>query len=172
VTTELDTIVEEAPIVFPQPKSLRRPHQIAGIVLLALGLLVVWQALSLRYYTSLGPGPGFFSFWLGVILSILAVAMIAIANWRKPEALVQPIFTDIKGYIGIAAICGALLFAGQFIRPLGYPLTMLVILLTVFRTGGTSWRATIIGSLIGSFGLYYIFVNLLRVQLPGGFLGF
>ncbi len=172
MSTEPEEQPEVTPSVWPQPASLRRPHQIGGIALLALGIFVIWQALSLRYYTSLGPGPGFFSFWLGVILTVLALIMIATATWRAAEPLVQPIFTDLRGYLGIAAICGALLFAGLFIRPLGYPLTMLVILFTLLRIGGTGWIATIIGSLIGSFGLYYVFVHLLRVQLPAGLLGF
>jgi len=162
---------EEVEGIWPQPASLRRPHQIAGGLLLAIGLFVIWQALSLRYYTSIGPGPGFFSFWLGVMLSLLAVAMIAIATWRRPEPLPQPMFTDMRGYLGIAAVIAALVFAGLAIRPLGYSLTMLVILFVLLRIGGGSWRVTVLGSLLGSFGIYSLFVHWLRVPLPTGLLG-
>lgn len=172
----MDTDANEQPVVvesvWPQPTSLRRAHQIAGAVLLAVGGFVIWQALSLRYYTSIGPGPGFFSFWLGVMLSLLALAMIGIATWRGREPLPQPMFTDARGYLGIAAVMASLLFAGLFMRSLGYPLTMLAIMLVMLRIGGGSWLVTIVGSLIGSFGIYYIFIHWLRVPLPAGILGF
>lgn len=159
---------ENVESVWPQPHSLRRPHQIGGAVLLGVGLFVIWQALSLRYYTSLGPGPGFFSFWLGVMLSLLSVGMIATATWRPPEPLSQPMFTDKRGYLGIAAVIAALLVAWLLLRPLGYSLTMLAIMFTMLRIGGASWRLTVLGSLIGSFGIYYLFVHWLRVPLPAG----
>ena len=168
--------VNEEPVVvesvWPQPSSLRRAHQIAGGVLLAVGLFVIWQALSLRYYTSIGPGPGFFSFWLGVMLTLLSLGMIAIATWKDREPLPQPMFTDIRGYLGIASVMAALLFAGLFMRSLGYPLTMLAIMLVMLRVGGGNWLVTILGSLLGSFGVYYIFIHWLRVPLPAGILGF
>ena len=172
MSTDIEEEPENVDAVWPQPTSLRRAHQIAGVVLLAVGLFVIWQALSLRYYTSIGPGPGFFSFWLGVMLSLLSVAMIAIATWKTREPLPQPMFTDVRGYLGIAAVIGALLCAGLLMRPLGYPLTMLMIMFVMLRVGGGNWLVTILGSLIGSFGIYFMFTNWLRVPLPSGILGF
>jgi putative tricarboxylic transport membrane protein len=168
--TEDEPVTVES--VWPQPASLRRAHQIAGGVLLALGVFVIWQALSLRYYTSIGPGPGFFSFWLGVMLTLLSLAMIGVATWRDREPLPQPMFTDRRGYLGIASVIASLLCAGLLMRPLGYPLTMLLIMFVMLRIGGGSWLVTIIGSLLGSFGLYYVFIHWLRVPLPAGLIGF
>ena len=52
--------------------TMRLTYQITGAVLLCFSIYVGVEALELRYYTSLGPGPGFFSCWLSLILGILS----------------------------------------------------------------------------------------------------
>ena len=53
--------------------SMRRPYQIAGTIFLFFAAFIAYESLKLRYYTPLGPGPGFFSFWLGVLLFVLSL---------------------------------------------------------------------------------------------------
>lgn len=160
------------PGILPQPKTMRRVHQIAGLAILILGLWVIWQALRLRYYTALGPGPGFFSFWLGVILSGLALGMIGTATWARPEPAPHDFFADRKGYARIGAVLLALLAAILLLKPLGYCLTMTGILGFVMFSGGARWPTAVLGGLIGGFGTFYAFVHLLHVPLPPGLLAF
>lgn len=161
----------DPPSVWPQPTSMRRPHQIAGAVLLAFGLFVVWYALSLRYYTSLGPGPGFFSFWLGVMLSLLAVVMIASATFGRPEPPPAGFFADAQGYLAIGVVVFGLIAAILLMRPLGFCLTMTGLVFVVLLVGRTGLLVSAIGGLIGGFGVYFAFVHWLRVPLPAGLLG-
>lgn len=156
-----------------QPDSMRRPHQIAGLVLLLLGGFVVWEALGLRYYTRLGPGPGFFSLWLGGILCALALLMILRATFSAPEPIAPGFFTDRRGYLSIGAIVLCLIVAATLMRSLGYCLTMSAILLFLLRVlGRSSWKAAIVAALLGGFGVYYVFVHGLGVPLPAGLLAF
>ncbi len=39
---------------------------IAGAVLAAFGIYVIWVAVKLPYVSDVGPGPGFFPLWLGI----------------------------------------------------------------------------------------------------------
>lgn len=164
---EVDTAAE--PSLWPQPKSMRRPHQVAGGLLFLFGLFIAWQALGLRYYTSLGPGPGFFSFWLGVILCGLALVMVAAATWGRPEPTTPGFFADARGYLGIGGIVLSLLVAALLLRPLGYPLTLAAIMVFLLRViGRQSWRVALLGAAIAGFGIYLAFVHWLRVPLPAG----
>ncbi len=156
-----------------QPDSMRRPHQIAGLVLLLLGGFVIWEALGLRYYTRLGPGPGFFSLWLGGILSALALVMIVRATFAAPEPIAPGFFTDRQGYLSIGAIVLCLIVAATLMRSLGYCLTLSAILLFLLRVlGRTAWKPAIAAALLGGFGVYYVFVHWLGVPLPAGILAF
>ncbi|MBP1780116.1 MAG: hypothetical protein H6Q86_6127, partial [candidate division NC10 bacterium] len=48
--------------------------RIAWSVLCAFGVFVIYESLQIKYYGSdFGPGPGFFSFWLGVLVVVLSV---------------------------------------------------------------------------------------------------
>lgn len=152
---------------------MRRPHQIAGLVLLLLGGFVIWEALGLRYYTRLGPGPGFFSLWLGGILSALALVMILRATFAPPEPIASGFFTDRQGYLSIGAIVLCLIVAAAFLRPLGFSLTLSAILLFLLRVlGRSAWKPAIVAALLGGFGVYYVFVHWLGVPLPAGILAF
>jgi putative tricarboxylic transport membrane protein len=41
-----------------------------SLAFLALSVYVMFGAFDLDYYTPIGPGPGFFPFWLAAILAV------------------------------------------------------------------------------------------------------
>jgi len=45
---------------------MQRIHQTAALLFIVGSAFVVWEALNLDYYSKLGPGAGFFPFWLGL----------------------------------------------------------------------------------------------------------
>lgn len=152
----------------PQPTSMRRIHQGAGLVFLALGLFVVSEALKLRYYTSLGPGPGFFSYWLGVLLSVLAVLMILRASFGPTERPATEIFADKIAYIRIGTVFIGMVALVLLLKLVGFPLTMAAFIALVLMSGGVSLRAIIAGAFLGGVVAFYVFSHLLGVPLPAG----
>ncbi|RUT34805.1 tripartite tricarboxylate transporter TctB family protein [Arsenicitalea aurantiaca] len=159
--------------LWPQPTSMRRVHQIAALLLVLFGAFIVWQALGLRFYTSLGPGPGFFSFWLGASLIVLALIMFVGARWGRAELPPPGFFADRQGYLGMAGIVGGLLAASLLLRPLGFPLTLMAIMFVMLKlVGRTGWTTAVLGALIGGPGVYLLFVHWLRVPLPAGITSF
>ena len=48
----------------------------AGVLLVALGVFVTFQASRLPYWTDRSPGPGFLPLWLGVALAVCAAAVL------------------------------------------------------------------------------------------------
>ena len=140
-------------------------------VLLLFGVFVVYESLQIKYYGSdFGPGPGFFSFWLGVLVVLLSLYEIA-RSLRKHEPLPAGFFPDRAGLLRIASLLGALIGVVLLLDRLGYALTMFLLcgfLLQVL--GKQSWWLTAILTLLGSFGTAYLFRQL-QVILPRGILG-
>jgi putative tricarboxylic transport membrane protein len=55
---------------------MRRASLAASIVFLVFSLIVMVASWSMEYYSSIGPGPGFFPFWLSLALGLLSIAWI------------------------------------------------------------------------------------------------
>ena len=153
--------------------NMNRAYQIAGALFLLLAAFVARESLALKFYTSNGPGPGFFPFWLSVALGLLAVLMILQATFREPEPMPEGFFASRAGYLRAGAIVAALAATKALLEVAGFPLTMFVtIFFLLFALGRPSLITTLLVSAVGSFGCFYLFDRWLKVPLPTGFLGF
>jgi putative tricarboxylic transport membrane protein len=153
--------------------NMNRAYQIAGAVFLLLAAFIARESLALKFYTSNGPGPGFFPFWLSVALGLLAVLMILKATFRAPEPMPEGFFASRAGYLRVGAIVLAFAVTAALLEIVGFPLTMLVtILFLLFALGRPSLIVTLLVSAAGSFGCFYLFDRWLKVPLPTGFFGF
>jgi putative tricarboxylic transport membrane protein len=151
---------------------MKRPYQITGIVFILFSAFIAWQSLELKFYTSLGPGPGFFPFWLSVFLGLLAANMLYQATFKPQDPMPADFFADAKGYLKVGAILLALVFTVVFMEIIGFRLTMLVFyLFLLFALGRQNVFVTLAVALAGSWGVYQVFVNYLQVPLPVGIFG-
>jgi putative tricarboxylic transport membrane protein len=153
--------------------NMNRAYQITGAVFLLLAAFIARESLELKFYTSNGPGPGFFPFWLSMALGLLAVLMILQATFREPEPMPENFVASRAGYLRAGAIVMALIVTAALLDIVGFPLTMLVtIFFLLFALGRPSLIVTLLVSVAGSFGCFYLFDRWLKVPLPPGFLGF
>jgi hypothetical protein len=153
--------------------TMRRPYQIAGGAFLLLALFVGWQALKMRFYSHLGPGPGFFPFWLATAFGVLAVVMIVQATVGAPESRPSGFAPDRSGILRVVAVAAALALTAALLEPLGFRLTMFAALaFLLVALGGQGWIVTALVASAGSFGAFLLFDRWLRVALPVGVFGF
>jgi len=163
---------------------MRRVHQVISLFALALGVYVVVEAIRLVYFLPLGPGPGFFPFWLGALLAVLSliwfVRLTILPTVVAEESLLPadeegPAFDPAEGSFlprGIAAVRVLSVILATMLLPalgehIGFRLTMLACLLFLLGvTGRQKLLVTVPISLAGSFGVYYVFHDLLDVYLP------
>ncbi len=151
----------------------QRMYQITGLALLALAAAVIFGALQLRYYTSLGPGPGFFSFWIGLVLAGLALLMIVQTLFEPAEAIAEDFVPQRDGWMRMGAIVLSLLVTTLAMERLGFSITMFAVYVFLLRSiGGYGLATCIAASAVASFGIDYIFVRWLSVPLPAGLFGF
>lgn len=151
---------------------LRRGWQVATAVMLLISLLWAWQSLELSLFDRLGPGPGFFAFWLslmGVVLSAVAFAGVT----RQPrEEGGEPLFPRGEGARRAAAIFVAIALAAAAIGTLGFEITVLLFAIALpVALGERRWWIVVPFALAGSFGVHYVFTTMLDVALPSGLLG-
>ena len=153
--------------------TMQRSYQVTGIVLLLLALFIAFESLQLKYYSSLGPGPGFFPLWLSILLAVLAVIMVLKATLGKSDPMPADFLPTRTGVIRMGVVALSLIGTILCIEPIGFSLTMLPMYLVLLYTFGQRNLLTIaLVALAGSFGVDYVFVNLLHVPLPRGILGF
>lgn len=146
-------------------------NRIVWSTLLLFGIFVVYESLQISYSSDFGPGPGFFSFWLGVLVIVLSAVEVAKTLRRSSEPLPSGFIPDRAGIIRMLSVIGALLAALLLMEWLGFSLTMLIFSLVLLRVlGRHPWWLTIVLALAGSFGTAFIFRQL-QVMLPVGVLG-
>ncbi len=140
---------------------------VASCLLLLLGIGITAEALRLPYTSIVGPGPGFFPFWIGVLMILLS-ALLFFTTRRPDHPFIEP-----GARVGRVALVGAS-FLGFILALEHLGLLIAAGLYAAFLVGVVehrSWRCWLLtGVLIGG-GCFLLFAYLLGVPLPKGPLG-
>jgi hypothetical protein len=153
------------------------PNRRAELVVLAclcalFGFMTV-TAFGYSLRDALGPGAGFFPFWLGTLGVVLSVALF-VQSWRG-RAIgegTQALLPRGEGARRVAALVAGLAVVALALQPLGFRLAMLVFTVGLLLALGVR-RPVLIAlfALASSFGLFHVFYYWLQVPLPIGVLG-
>ena len=152
---------------------MKRPWQIASLIFVFLSLFGLIHSLSYSYRDRLGPGPGFFPFWMSLITGTLSLALFLQTTFAKEEKEEKrSFFPNREGGFRIAIILAALAMVAVFLNPLGFRISLLVFLffLPLFL-GVRNWLAIPILAIAGSFGVFHVFYYWLKLPLPIGIFG-
>jgi putative tricarboxylic transport membrane protein len=146
---------------------MQRVHQVAALCFAALSAFVVWKSWGLEYYTTLGPGAGFFPLWLGVAMEGLSLVWLIQASVRKEWPKDAAFLPEREGIVRILSVLAALVAVTILMDFIGFQLAMFLFLVFLLRIPGkqTLWLTLII-ALLGSVGVYHVFGSYLDVQLP------
>jgi putative tricarboxylic transport membrane protein len=149
---------------------VRRGRQVACVCLLGLFLAALLTSLDYSLSDALGPGPGFFPFWLSLIGAVLT-AGILVQEAREPDPGTLEI-PNRPAALQAGAVLLALAAAAALIEPLGFRPTMLIFIAGLLSAlGAASPAAIVLTALAGSFGVFHVFYYWLKVPLPVGALG-
>ena len=151
---------------------MRNADRIAGAALLAFS--VAFSAGALKYYSyssADGPGSGFFPFWLGVIMAVLAGMLLAGAlRAPDPGAAWLPRGDGLRRLLVVLGVTFAFVALLKFVGMILGTALFLVILMRVLDR--TSWPLTL-SVAVATAGLnYLVFTYWLRVPFPVSVLGF
>ncbi|MFA5027629.1 MAG: tripartite tricarboxylate transporter TctB family protein [Candidatus Methylomirabilota bacterium] len=146
---------------------MRRIHQAAAACFMAFSAYIMWESLGLEYYTELGPGSGFFPFWLGAALGALALAWLVQASRLAGRPAEEAFLPARQGIVRILSLIAAVLISAGVMNTLGFQVTMFVFLVFTLMVLGKQpiWLTAVI-ALVGSVGVFHLFAGYLDVQLP------
>ncbi len=152
---------------------MRRVYQIASLIFLAFSAYLVLKSRQMEYYADLGPGPGFFPFWLGALLAVLSIIWLVQVSMGPGGAIAGGFIPDRRGLVRIIAVLVTMALFGWVVDDLGFQLTMLIFLGSLLMVlGRQNLIVTAAVALGGSFGVYYVFTHWLDVQLPASSIEF
>jgi putative tricarboxylic transport membrane protein len=154
-------------------KALKAGWQIACLCLLGIFVPALVTSLGYSLTDALGPGPGFFPFWLSLIGALLSAAIllqVTLAETDATESL--SLAPDRQVALQAIGMLIALVAAALLLEPLGYRLTMLPFIAGVLLVlGARSPIAIALTALAGSLGVFHVFYHWLKVPLPIGAFG-
>ena len=152
---------------------MRRGWQVACVCLLGIFIPALITSLGYSLTDALGPGPGFFPFWLSLIgIALTGAMLVQLARGRIFADAAVEILPDRQAALQAGAVLVALTVAGVLLEPLGFRLTMLPFIAGLLVVlGARSLIAIALTAIAGSFGVFHVFYYWLKVPLPIGALG-
>jgi len=143
---------------------MKRGWQAAVAGLLLVFAFFAFESLRLSLRDALGPGPGFFPFWLSVAGGVLGLALLVQLARGAVDFETQVLKFELRP---VALVLAGLIVATALLEAAGFRLAMLLLLpYLLFVLGVRNWLAMAVFSLAGSFGVYHLFSGLLKVPLP------
>ena len=151
---------------------MKRGWQAATVALLVLFGFFAYESLQLSLRDSLGPGPGFFPFWLSVLGGVLGVILLVQLKRAHAGLGAETLTFERAGVRSVVLVVVGLIVATALLDLAGFRISMLLFNAYVLvALGVRNWIVVAIFAGAGSFGVYHIFYDLLKVPLPEGILG-
>jgi putative tricarboxylic transport membrane protein len=152
---------------------MRRGWQIACLAFLAVSLVWMRESLTFALMDPLGPGPGFFPFWLSLVGVGLSVALfVQVSRGRAVEGAAAAVLPPRPGTLRVLRVLAGLLGATLLLEPLGFRLALLLFNAYLpVALGVRTWWVVAAFAVAGSFGVFHVFYHWLQVPLPIGALG-
>ena len=152
---------------------MKRGWQVALVALVATFAFFAFESFQLSLRDALGPGPGFFPFWLGVLGAVLAVFLLTQLHLNRVDLGTEALVFDRAGVRNAMLVLVGLIVATALLDVIGFRLSMLLLIpYLLLVLGVRNWVTVGICAVAGSFGVYYVFFDLLKVPLPAGIFGF
>jgi putative tricarboxylic transport membrane protein len=149
-------------------RGLLTVDRVAGVGLVALGALTLWESRELPLGTLAMPGPAAMPVALALLVLAFGVLIGARAAGAPPLERV-----DLREWRHAVAILGMCVFAALALERVGYRITMGVAL--AYLVGAVERKGVlpaVVFAAAMAAGSFYLFDTVLRVPLPRGPLGF
>jgi hypothetical protein len=152
---------------------MKKADQWSGLALLLLAAGMIWAALGLPFGDLHKPGPGFFPFWLGVIMGAMAIGLFVQTTLAKQSVrTIRNILEEDVRWSKVVLVLVALILYAFLMDTIGFLIVTFLLLVVLLRfIEPQSWKVVIGWALAGSVGSYLIFEVWMKLRLPKGFWG-
>ena len=146
-----------------------RPDRVSSIFWLIFGIPVAFLSYKLGLGELTRPGPGFLTFWCGLILcglSVLVFVRDRIAGRGETTKGIRYLWSTVQWSKALITVLVLVAYALTFER-VGFLLSTIVLLIVLFRAiDPMKWWAAIVVAVLASFVAFVVFDMAFQVQLP------
>lgn len=136
----------------------------SGLMFLTVGLGFAWGATNYPLGAPVRPGPGYFSFWLGLLLAVFGV-IVLFKSLTKNTPDGEPIGTIV--WRPIAWIIGSVVIFGFALPWLGMFMALpLLIFTSSLASDEFQWREMLVSTVVLTVGSWLIFIKGLALVIP------
>lgn len=150
---------------------MEKAETVGGLLIVAVGVVLLVAASRLPYMVENVPGPGFLPLWLslGIIVAGASVTVSALRGRLRPG---EPIpWPALSGWLQVIVLMAALGLGFAFFDELGFVVTTaLFMAIVIFSLGVRSPITLVVAPLAAAGILYAVFALWLSVPLPQGLL--
>ncbi|WP_137926569.1 tripartite tricarboxylate transporter TctB family protein [Cupriavidus sp. 2SB] len=141
----------------------RQTDFLSGLMFIAVGLAFSWVARGYTMGTAARMGPGYFPFWLGIVLALLGV-VVAVGSVSVKAEADRMARWDIKTLLWVL---GSVVLFGLILKPLGMVLSVLVlVLVSSMASHEFSWKGAILNAVVLVIISTFAFVYGINLQMP------
>jgi hypothetical protein len=141
-----------------------RKDMVAGLMFVAIGLAFAYGASSYRMGVVSSMGPGYFPFWLGILLAFFGACVFVVGVRSGASEATALGRWDFKS---LAMIVGSIALFGLLLAPVGLlGAIVVVILLSSLASPEFNWGTTILNTVILTALSLAIFVWGIGLRLP------
>jgi hypothetical protein len=135
----------------------------SGVMFIAIGIFFAGNAVEYSMGTAAKMGPGYFPFWLGVILALLGV-VIGISG-LSPKA--QEAKVEGWDFRVMFLVLGSVILFGALLRPLGIFVSIVIlVVLSSLASHEFNWKVAVINALCLAVFAWAVFVKGLGLIFP------
>jgi putative tricarboxylic transport membrane protein len=128
---------------------------------IALGVYVLAASVQLGLWTSLGPGPGLFPFAMGALLVLMSLI------WLVQERRAPTVPAEGPDRTQVVAVVVSLLVLAAALNFIGFQVGLFLFLMYHLKIRARlRWFTSLVISVAGSVGVFYLFTLGLKVSLP------
>jgi len=135
----------------------------SGLMFILVGFSFSWVARGYSMGTAAKMGPGYFPFWLGIVLALLGALVLwsSLSAKKEEDQLAR---WDIKTLLWIL---GSVVLFGLMLKPLGMVLSVLVlVLVSSMASHEFSWKGAVVNAIVLVIISLGAFVYGINLQMP------
>ena len=136
----------------------------SGLMFVVTGVGFAIGALNYTFGTSARPGPGYFPFGLGVVMTALG-AYVVFESLTVDTADGDPVTSF--AWKPLLTIVASIMVFGATLVPLGMALALPLLVVIASLAGGEfSWKDALINSVVLTVGSWLVFIVALKLVIP------
>jgi hypothetical protein len=152
---------------------MKKHERAGGFFWLILGICICTASFKLGMGDLHRPGPGFMPFLAGALLGVCGIVLLASTIFNEEKKITPGKAVEKKNWKMILYTLVALFCYALLLQPVGFYTTTTLFLFFLFKLSTPKkWIAPLTSTAITVSVSYIIFSLLLKIQFPGGIIGF